>query len=267
MLSANNYRLWGKQPYRVAVVHGGPGAPGSVAPVAEELSQDFGVLEPWQTIATLEGQINELRDVLSSQAALPCILVGHSWGAWLVFIMASRYPALVRKLILVGSGPFVQKYAENMLSERLKRLSEKERIEVFNHTDIVNGDAAGDRDKSMGQLGELFARADTYEALRLKRWPEPLRASAEINLKAWAEGEALRKSGELLEIGKKIKCPVVALHGDYDTHPAAGVRGPLSRVLRDFKFILLQKCGHEPWLERYARDEFFRVLREEIARA
>jgi pimeloyl-ACP methyl ester carboxylesterase len=260
-----NYRFWGDLPYKVAVIHGGPGAPGSVAPVARELSVDVGVLEPFQTKVTLEGQIKELHDVLEYHADLPAVLIGHSWGAWLVFIVASRYSALVKKLILVGSGSFVQKYAENITLERLKRLSVQERIKAFKLIDIVNGDATGDKDKSLARLGEIFAKADTFRALTPEKELEPLKVSEEINRKVWAEGEALRISGELLEMGKRIKCPVVAVHGDYDPHLAEGVKKPLARVLKDFRFILLGKCGHEPWMERYARDQFFRVLREEIA--
>ena len=36
-------RLYGKEPFIIAVVHGGPGARGSVAPVAKEMSHYFGV--------------------------------------------------------------------------------------------------------------------------------------------------------------------------------------------------------------------------------
>ena len=260
-----NIRRWGQPLYRVAVVHGGPGAPGSVAPVARELSETRGVLEPLQTKDSLEGQIEELADVLKNNAETPVTLVGHSWGAWLAYLVGARYPVLVRKLILVGSGAFEQEYAENMVSERLKRLTEEERIETFRLIDIVNGDAAGDKDKTLARLGELFAKADSYDALPSEKDPEPLEVNEEINRKVWVEGQALRASGELLQTGKRISCPVVAIHGDYDPHLAEGVRQPLSRVLKDFKFILLEKCGHEPWTERYAREEFFRVLKEEIA--
>ena len=260
-----NYRLWGKPPYKVAVIHGGPGAPGSIAPVARELSLTMGVLEPFQTKASLEGQIEELAGVLKMRADLPAVLVGHSWGAWLAYFVAVRYPVLVKKLILVGSGPFRQEDAENITPDRLNRLSEKERIEIFDLLDIVSGNDAEVRDKAMARLGELWAEADTYDALPPEIDPEPLPVSDEINRKVWAEAEKLRKSGELLKIAKKIKCPVVAIHGGYDPHTASGVKEPLSHVLKDFKFILLKKCGHEPWMERYARDEFFRILREEIA--
>jgi len=60
-------------------------------------------------------------------------------------------------------------------------------------------------------------------------------------------------------------CPVVAIHGDFDPHPAEGVKIPLGVSLKDFKFVLLPKCGHHPWLEKYAKDRFYSVLNEEIA--
>ncbi len=260
----NNIRKYGIKPYKVAVIHGGPGAPGSIAPVARALAVDFGILEPLQTKSSLEGQIQELHGVLNEHADLPVVLIGHSWGAMLSFIVTARYPSLVRKLILVGSGPFEQKYAENIPGERLNRLSEEERIEAINLIEIINNEAAGDRDKSLARLGELFAQADTYDALPPEKEPEPLDASEEINRLVWAEAKKLRLSGELLEMGKKIKCPVVAIHGDYDPHLAGGVREPLTRVLKDFRFILLEKCGHEPWTERYARDKFYKILKDEL---
>ena len=57
---------------------------------------------------------------------------------------------------------------------------------------------------------------------------------------------------------------MVAIHGEYDSHSYEGVEKPLSRVVKNFKFILLKDCGHYPWNERYARSEFFKKLLEEI---
>ncbi len=98
-------RTYGRSPYTVAVVHGGPGAPGEMAPVARALSTHAGILEPLQTAATLDGQVQELAGVLTGHADQPVTLIGHSWGAILGFIVAARYPGLVGKLILVGSAP------------------------------------------------------------------------------------------------------------------------------------------------------------------
>mgnify|MGYP001123742900 CR=1 FL=1 len=44
-----NPRRYGDAPYNIVVIHGGPGAPGEMAPVAKDLPLDYGVLEPFQT--------------------------------------------------------------------------------------------------------------------------------------------------------------------------------------------------------------------------
>jgi len=80
----------------------------------------------------------------------------------------------------------------------------------------------------------------------------------------WKEAEELRKSGELLKSGHEIQCPVIAIHGDYDPHPVKGVEEPLSRTLRDFKLLKLDKCGHCPWNERNAKDKFYSILEKEL---
>ena len=56
-----------------------------------------------------------------------------------------------------------------------------------------------------------------------------------------------------------------SLDWDYDPHPAEGVRAPLSRTVANFRFVLLADCGHTPWHERRAREEFYRVLEQELA--
>lgn len=76
-----NLRHYGTEPFSVAVIHGGPGAPGDIAPVARELSSACGILEPLQTATSLDGQILELQSVLEESGDLPATLIGHSWGA------------------------------------------------------------------------------------------------------------------------------------------------------------------------------------------
>ena len=85
-----NLRQYGDSPFVVVVVHGGPGAAGEMAPVARELACSWGVLEPLQTAESLEGQVEELRTVLDNNADTPVVMIGHSWGAWLSYILAAR---------------------------------------------------------------------------------------------------------------------------------------------------------------------------------
>jgi len=258
----NNLKVYGKAPFNVAVIHGGPGAPGYMAPVARELSIDWGVLEPLQTATSLEGQLQELRAILEEDGDLPITLIGSSWGAMLGFIFSAHYPAFVRKLILVGSAVYEEQYAANIRTTRLSRLSEEERREAHSLMEILKEPAIRDKSTPLAQLGKLFTKADAYDPLTLDT--EELEFQYHLNKSVWNDATDLRRSGELLELGKQIQCPVVAIHGDYDPHPPEGIHKPLSAVLKSFQFILLKNCGHLPWIEREARDKFYDTLREEL---
>src|SRR5512138_1828274 len=98
-----NSRLYGNPPYKVVAVHGGPGAAGEMAPVATEIAKTRRVIEPFQKAYTVNGQIAELRKVIEEKGQCPVTLVGFSWGAWLCFMLAAKYPKLAKKLILIGS--------------------------------------------------------------------------------------------------------------------------------------------------------------------
>ncbi len=260
-----NVRYYGKEPFQVAVIHGGPGAPGSVAAIARELSKNYGVLEPIQTKTSLEGQVLELYDLLKAFGDLPITLIGHSWGAWLAYIITARYSSLTNKLILVGSGPFEEKYVKSLKENRLSRLSSEEKKEFQFIVDELNSPETVEKDKKIARLGELVSKTDNFKTIEIET-EEQDRILAEGNTfqLVWNEASKLRKTGSLLEFGKQIKCPVVAIHGDYDPHPAEGIKTPLKNVIEDFRFYLFKKCGHSPWKERYAKNRFYKIIREEI---
>lgn len=258
-------RTYGSPPYSILVIHGGPGAPGGMAPVARELSRLAGILEPLQGANTIDGQINELHDAIRHYADPPVTLIGHSWGAWLGFMLAARHPGLARKLILVGSGPFEERCAPVIMETRLQRLSTDEQLRVAALVESLDDPAAPGRRGKLKDLGAILSRADSYDPA----YPDDETEDVQPGIYAAIMREALelRKSGALLEQGRRIACPVLAIHGDHDPHPAAGVSGPLSRVLRNFRFVLLDRCGHYPWRERHGRGPFYAILKNEVAGA
>lgn len=253
-----NVRLYGEPPFTVALVHGGPGAAGEMAPVARRLSSAAGVMEPLQTRDSLEGQVSELHDTISAFGRVPLILAGFSWGAWLSYILAARYPHLVDRLILISSAPFQQRYAGDILKTRLSRLDERESLRARALIAALEGPSAGNEDIYLKELSELFYKADSFDPL--PRNPDAAGADFHIHSSVWREASGLRKSGQLLTMGRNIRCPIKAVHGDHDPHPARGVSQPLEGIAADFTFALLDKCGHYPWLERQAGEEFFRLL-------
>jgi len=263
-----NFRKYGSDPFGVAVVHGGPGAAGEVAPIARKLGETRGVLEPIQTARTLDGQVEELRLVVEQNAAKPVIFIGHSWGAWLSYIVTARYPALVRKLILVGSGPFEEKYVKLIAENRLRRLSQEEKEEYLHIVDILNTSETPDSNVFLSRLGDLVHKADACDPIEIPEDTTSLDLvdnSGEIYQGVWPEAARLRRTGELLRLSVNITCPVVAIHGDCDPHPAQGIQEPLAANLKDFRMIILEKCGHDPWRERHAMDTFYAILEHELS--
>ena len=233
-----------------------------MAPVAGELASGRGVLEPLQTAASLRGQLEELSSVLEQQGHTPVTLIAFSWGAWLSFIVAAHYPALVQKLILIGSASFEEPYAEDVRETRLDRLSEEEHNEIQSLSEVLDDPAAEGRNEAFARFGALFSKADAYDPIEDE---SPfIDYQVEIYESVWKEAARMRQSGKLLELAQRIRCPVVAIHGDRDPHPAEGVQGPLSTALQDFRLILLENCGHKPWLERQAKERLYQVLKAEL---
>ncbi len=261
-MKATNARTYGSGPYTVAVVHGGPGAPGEMGPVAEHLSRERGVLEPLQTADSVDGQVEELGNLLRERGSVPVTLIGFSWGAWLSFICTARHPELVKKLILIASAPFDKHYASAVMKTRMNRLSEKDRLEVHTLMKAMSDPTVRNKDQCFKLLARLVTAADIRDPISPEG--DALAYQYHIFENVWPQADELRNSGKLLDLARDIRCPVVALHGDYDPHPYEGVSEPLARSLKDFRCVPLAGCGHYPWREREGRDAFFDALDGEL---
>lgn len=261
-------RKHGTPPYRAVAVHGGPGAAGSAAGLAEGLAAFCGTLEPYQSQRSVDGQIEELREQIAACfGENPAVLVGHSWGAWLCAMTAARYPECVSKLILVGAGPLEDSYVKRIESRRFSHFSEEERRRYHTLLRQLEGEAdisGTEKDSLLGELGALCEKADTFHALPPTE--EHVTPDGELYGTVFSEAAEMRRKGLLPDVFERIRCPLCIVHGAYDTHPAEGLTEPLSKKNIPYQFYLLDCCGHTPWRERDARTRFFEILRLEIKR-
>lgn len=219
-----------------------------------------------QTASSIEGQLEELHSLLEQHGNLPIILIGHSWGAYLSCLFTARYPMLVRKLILVGCPPFEEHYASAIMENRLNRLDVNKRKQFYRLIETLNTSEGKDKNIALARLGKFIDEIDTFEPVPTDEDEEELDCQANIFQNILNEVKELRKNNRLLELARQIQCPVLAIHGTYDPHPAEGVEKPLSSLIKNFRFVLLENCGHKPWIERQARDRFFEILIEYITR-
>jgi pimeloyl-ACP methyl ester carboxylesterase len=263
MNSANpDFRKFGPAPYRLVLVHGGPGAAGYLAPLAGRLSRFTGVIDAYQTGDNIDALLQELFNVITSHTELPVTLLGHSWGAWLSLLFAGSYPSLIRKLVLVASAPLEEKYVPGINETRMNRLDTEKITRLSGLVSRLEMPGDSDRDSIFREIAGILKKADDCDAQ--ENDDEPVHLDYGRYRSVWQEAEELRRSGELLKRAGKVLCPVLAIHGDYDPHPADGVSLPLQKRIKDFKFILLEKCGHEPWNEKHASRGFYELLQKEL---
>lgn len=250
--------------FRVVVVHGGPGGVGSAAGLARGLAGagETGVLGPLQS----KYSVMELRDELAEQIAgagitAPVVLVGHSWGAWLAALFAEKYPEKTSRLILVGGGPLRPGF--DVDSVRRSRFSPEEAVEFERLASRLAASAGDERDALLERLGAICEKTDTCCPAAAAN-ERPSKCDGEMFVKVWGEASGMRQRGELERIFSRLRAPVTIIHGDHDPHPADGVSSVLAEYGIPFHYHLLERCGHTPWREKYARKAFFDILVREI---
>lgn len=224
-------RTNGNTPFQVAVIHGGPGAIGSVAPVAKKLGETRGEQEPLQTATSLDGQVEELLLVIEQNPTKPVLLIGQSWRAKLSYLLAATYPTLVRKLVLVSSGPFEEHSVPLIAENRLRRLS----VEFLHLAERLNTAETPENRVSLSRPGTLAHTADSYGPVDMPAETKALdlpENRVEMYQGVWSEAAELRPTGQPLTLSGHIPYPVVAMHGDSDPHPVAGIQEPLSTRLK-----------------------------------
>jgi pimeloyl-ACP methyl ester carboxylesterase len=262
-----NFRKYGAGPCRYVVVHGGPGAPGSASSLARKLSETCAVLEPFQTDTSVWGQVDELYRQIRENCTDRVFVLGHSWGAWLVYLLAYKHPQMVRIAFLVGAGPFDASYLPELQRRRLGALSIEEQAEYQEMIELLKKPSENS-DRHLDRLGQLAEKADNY---CVEMTDENQENMVSIDGKQFqqvmTEAFRLRKEGFFREIAGEIRCPIRIIHGNDDTTPIEGVVEPLRGAVADLKWYAIDRCGHSPWKEKYGKEEFYRIVDREVKQA
>src|SRR5262249_12800084 len=229
-------RTYGSSGRSVIVLHGGPAAVGRAAEIAKGLSDRFRVFEPWQ-----RGSGVEPLTVATHVEALPTLIqarcgpgrpaiVGESWGAMLALAYAAAHPTSSVATVLVGCGTF----------DPIAR-AELRKIVAERTSSRTPYDYAPLSSPQREDLGRPFDQV--------------------AQMQSWEDMVRLQNEGVYPQAFAAIKSPVLMLHGDYDPHPGRLIRDSLKPYLPQLEYKQFERCGHSPWIERFARDDFFAALR------
>ncbi len=248
-------RLYGNAPYKIVLVHGGPGAIGSLKGFAKELSErsGAGVVEAIQSKYSIVELIEELYGQIKENCAGKVLLTGHSWGAWLAALFTQAHPDLVQSIVLVGCPPLEDKYIPQINIRRKQNL-QKEDKEIFERLAQCK---ATDRD--MQRIPKALERSDNY-CLTDKELHQADQTDKKMHNAVWKEAAGLRSGGEILASFRHIQSKIYLIQGVTDPHPIEGITVPLGEAGVPCQVYALEKCGHSPFMEKYAKDEFYGVL-------
>lgn len=250
-------RFYGKAPYSLVLVHGGPGARGSLAGVGAELGKTRGVLEALQTRNSINELLIELHEQLQA-AHWPLTLAGHSWGAWLALLYAAQFPQQVTHLVCISCPPLTPHFADQILQRRLERLSPSDAQLFQQALEVLEKGLTVDRDDALQTLDRLTQQTDYFEPCEYD--DHALKLDVSQYQAVWAEALRLRQEGKLTKAARKIQCPVSLLHGKQDPHPLAGAAEPMRACGLRPQILLFDKCSHSPFAEKYARQAFYKFL-------
>jgi pimeloyl-ACP methyl ester carboxylesterase len=224
--SSPGLREYGSSGPAVVLLHGGPGAPGYLAPVAQELAASFRVLEPLQRGSgrdplTVARHVADLRELLTS-GDLPKrpALVGHSWGAMLALAFAAEHPGLAGSLVLVSCGTFDEVARRRLEANRERRVDDKlrSRIERLERE-------APDEDERLARIGRILLPAYSHDLV--DHGVDFTGCDAGAYRQTWNDMLRLQAAGVYPAAFSAIDLPVLMLHGAEDPHPGALIRASL----------------------------------------
>ena len=221
---------------RVVCLHGGPGAPGTMASLARALQDRWEVLEPLQRLSgdtplSVAVHVEDLHGVMDRPAAL----VGSSWGAMLALCYAAEHPGLVERLVLIGGGTWDKAARAQLVATRDGRMTDATRARFE--------ELAAEPERNFEALGDLIFPLYCYDAVT-----DDLEVEAydyRGHMETWEDLVRLQEEGIYPARFSRIQTPVVMLHGDHDPHPGPAIRDSLAPHLRDLTYRSFARCDPE----------------------
>jgi proline iminopeptidase len=198
---------------------------------------------------TVEANLADLEAIRRHLNVEQVDLIGHSWGGLLGLFYAAAFPERVVGLTLIGAiGP--HRGWEQAFQDTVdRRHSDAQRRRLAR----IDAEIARRRDRT--EREELYRRRfnvalPSYMAPAHRDTPMEIESySRRVNLETMADVHRSRYADSSWESGlAKLAGPITMIHGRQDPVPWSVVED-IQQLLPQARAILLEDCGHFPWLE------------------
>jgi proline iminopeptidase len=254
----------------VVMVHGGPGVPDYLAPVAGIIDDLCPVHRydqrgtggsPWEGEHTIARHVRDLALLLDEWGHDRVVLAGHSFGTNLAGYFLLAHPERVAGLIQIA-GPFLDPWREaHRAAQRARRTAEQQ--SRLDQLDAI--DSRTDNE----EIEYLTLSWFTDHADRSRAWDwagASARALRPVNYPMNRQLNAAKNADPLEshvdEIRDRLPPGTLIIGGAGDSRPADALRRLGKRL--DCEVVIIPGAGHDPWLEAPA--EFSVALRAAVER-
>jgi pimeloyl-ACP methyl ester carboxylesterase len=254
----------------LVMVHGGPGLPDYLGPVAGMI-EDLCLVHRydqrgtggsrWEGEHTLARHVRDLRLLLDAWHHDRVVLVGHSFGTNLAGYFTLAHPERVAGLILIA-GPFLDPWREaDRAARRARRTSEQQaRLDDLEAV-ASRSDAEEIEYLTLSWFTDHADQARAWDwALASARAWRPVNYAMNRQLNAAKKADPLESHVD--ELRERLPAGTVIIGGAGDSRPAEALRRLGARL--GCEVVLIPNAGHHPWLE--APDEFTAAFRAVLDR-
>jgi len=259
------FRTFGQGP-PLLLLAGGPGQISDyMLPVAERLAQTRKVILPDQRgtgesdkppvtrenyqLAKYVADLEALRQHLGIHQ---WDVLGHSWGGTLGMAHACEHPSTIKSLILVSTCGANTDFLTPALEELRSRLN-KEDLALLSKS--LDPEFAKSHPAEAARAGnQAFLPAFFYNRSRGEKLRNELNLEGMPGVFGTVFGAMRDEKINLLPCLRDVDAPSLVIHGDHDHIPVRFVQ-EVANALPKSKFVLLEHCGHFPWIE--AEESFY----------
>ncbi|MEU8319679.1 alpha/beta hydrolase [Nonomuraea sp. NPDC048881] len=258
------------QRFPVVMVHGGPGVPDYLAPVAG-IIDDLCLVHRydqrgtggscWEGEHTIARHVDDLALLLDAWGHDQAVLVGHSFGTNMASYFLLVHPERVAGLIQIA-GPFLDPWREaDQAAQRARRTDEQQtRLDDLDATESRT-DAEEIEYLTLSWLTDHADRTRAWDwALASARTLRPINYAMNAQLNAAKKADPLEAHVD--ELRERLPPGAVIIGGAGDSRPADALRRLGTRL--SCETIIIPNAGHHPWLD--APDQFGVALRAAVAR-
>ncbi|QXF36217.1 alpha/beta hydrolase [Photorhabdus luminescens] len=181
--------------------------------------------------------VEHLRDLIETLNLKKIHLSGESLGGWVAARFAAKYPQYIHRLVLNTAGGMI---ADPNVMERLRTLSLNA---------VKNPDREATRKRLEFLMEDPAMVAEDLVEARFAIYRQPGMLSAMENIMCLQDMETRSRNLLTEDELAKIQAETLVLWTTHDPTAAVSVGQRLAGLIKNSRFVVMEKCGHWPQYE------------------